>query len=68
MIIKIIPKHFNETQRLYNSTKQLIIQSTLAVSAQRNSLEMFNKNSEAEDKPLTSLQDLQVCTFDYIFL
>lgn len=29
---------------------------------------MFDKNSEAQDKPLTLLQDLQVCTFDYIFL
>jgi hypothetical protein len=28
---------------------------------------MFNKNSGAQDKRLTSLQDLQVCTFDYIF-
>lgn len=31
-------------------------------------MEIFNKNSEAQDKPLTSLQDLQMCTFDYIFL
>lgn len=31
-------------------------------------MEIFNKNSEARDKPLTSLQDLQVCTFDNIFL
>lgn len=52
----------------YSSTKQLIIHSTLAVSAQRNSMEMFNKNSEAQGKPFTSSQDLWVCTFDYIFL
>ena len=29
---------------------------------------MFNKNSESQDKPLTLLQDLQVCAVDYIFL
>lgn len=31
-------------------------------------MEMFSKISESLDKPLTSLQDLQVCTSDYIFL
>lgn len=31
-------------------------------------MEMFNKNSKEQDKCLTSLQDLQVCTFGYIFL
>lgn len=31
-------------------------------------MEMFNKNSESQDKPLTLLQDLQVCAVDYIFL
>lgn len=51
-----------------NCAKQLIIQSTLAMSAQRNSMEMSNKNSEAQNKRFTSLQDLQVCTFDFIFL
>lgn len=30
-------------------------------------MEMFNKNSKTQGKRLTSLQDLQVCTFYYIF-
>lgn len=52
----------------HRSIQKLIIQSILAVSVSRNSTEMFNKNSEAQDESLMSLQDLQVCTFDYIFL
>lgn len=30
-------------------------------------MEIFNKNSKTQDKRLTSLQDLQVCTFGYNF-
>lgn len=66
MIIKIIRKNFNETQRLqcYKATNSSKHFDSVSLKELYGNCSIKNQR---HDKPLTSLQDLQVCTFDYIF-
>lgn len=66
MIINIILKCFNETQRL-QFRKAADNSKHFGNISLKELYGNVQQNSEAQ-KPLTSLQDLQVCAVDYIFL